>query len=98
MKKVDDTFSKADTVALWHAVQWMATVVQEMRRERFQDERERAQYDAERARLTAAKRALRKANTIRKSQAQAAEMRNFANCMPSAERQAEQKTAGGNGP
>ncbi|CAM3403938.1 hypothetical protein [Paracidovorax anthurii] len=58
----------ADTVALWHAVEWMATVVREMSREGFKDDEERAQYEAERVRLLAARRALRKVNAIRRAQ------------------------------
>lgn len=88
------TLTKQDTVALWHAVQWMETVVKGWLREGFKDDGERAQYDVERARLTAAKSALRKANAIRKSQDETAKLRNFANCKPTAELQADQKTAG----
>ncbi len=81
-------------MALWHAVQWMETVLKGWLHDGFANDEERAQYDVERARLTAAKRALRKANAIRKSQAQAAKLRKFANCAPATDLQADQKTAG----
>lgn len=88
------TLLKKDTVALWHAVEWMAEVVRVTRDDGLKDEQARAQYEVELGRLIAAKRALRKANAIRKSQAQTAKLRKFANCKPTAEQQAEQKTAG----
>ncbi len=62
------TFTKEDTVALWHAVQWMADVVREWHGEGFESDRAREQYEIELSRLIAAKRALRKANAIRKAQ------------------------------
>jgi hypothetical protein len=87
MKQPDTTLAKADTVALWHAVQWMENVVREWRREGFKDEQDRAQHDAQRQRLLLAKRALRKVNAIRKGQA----------CRSNKKLQADQKTAGGAG-
>lgn len=86
------TLTKEDTVSLWHAVQWMETVLKGWLHDGFKNEEERAQYDVERARLTAAKRALRKANVIRKSQAQTAGPPR--NRRTTAELQADQKTAG----
>lgn len=54
--------TKADTVALWHAVNNMALMVQELPRvEGVTPE----QIEAERERLRAAKRALRKVNALR---------------------------------
>ncbi len=88
------TLTKQDTVALWHAVQWMETVLKGWLHDGFKNEEERAQYDVERTRLTAAKRALRKANVMRKSQAQTARSRKSANRRTTAELQADQKTAG----
>lgn len=69
MKKPDATLAKADTVALWHAVRWMESVVSEWRCEGFKDEQDRAQYDGQHQSLVQAKRALRKVNAIRKAQA-----------------------------
>ncbi|MDM0118908.1 hypothetical protein [Variovorax arabinosiphilus] len=62
--------TKADTVALWHAVDalnWQIVGMREANKEepgRFTPE----QFDAERQRLLQAKRALRKVNAIRKAQ------------------------------
>jgi len=95
MKKDDGRFSKSDTVALWHAVQWMETVLKGWLRDGFQTDEERAQYDAERGRLAAAKHALRKANAIRKSQAATSKLRELAHCRPTTTRQAARTTAGG---
>lgn len=78
-------FEKADTVALWHAVEWMGTVLSEWRREGFKSEIDQAQYDAQHATLMRAKRAVRKANAIRKAQ----------RCRTAAKLQVEHKTAGG---
>lgn len=56
--------TKADTVALWHAVEAMVYQVRAMPEvEGITPE----QIEAERARLLAAKRALRKVNAIRKA-------------------------------
>jgi hypothetical protein len=60
--------TKADTVALWHAVNWTETVLKEWRREGIKDDTDKAKFEAERARLLEAKRALRKVNAIRKNQ------------------------------
>lgn len=57
---------KADTVALWHAVDWMQTVLREWGRQGCQDEQDRAQYDRQRQHLKQAKQALRKVNQLRK--------------------------------
>lgn len=62
----DTTLTKADTVALWYAVNWMQNVLSGWFREGFKDDQDRAQYQAERERLTTAKRALRKVNKLRK--------------------------------
>lgn len=56
-----DTLTKADTVALWHAVRAMDDLITAMRGMDFKPE----QIAAEQKRLTAAKRALRKVNAIR---------------------------------
>ncbi|SFE19677.1 hypothetical protein [Paracidovorax konjaci] len=88
------SFTKEDTVALWHAVEWMAEVVRVTRDDGSKDEQARAQYEVELGRLIAAKRALRKANAIRKSQAQAAKLRNSANCSSAEGLQADRKSAG----
>jgi hypothetical protein len=53
--------TKTDTVALWHAVQWMALCV------RSGELMPGDKLAIERARLVAAKRALRKVNAIRKA-------------------------------
>ncbi|MGC3984788.1 MAG: hypothetical protein QM777_08720 [Pseudorhodoferax sp.] len=60
------TLTKADTVALWYAVNWMQHVLSGWFRDGFKDDQERAQYQAERERLATAKRALRKVNKLRK--------------------------------
>lgn len=84
--------TKADTTALWHAVDAMSFAVRAMPSlEAITSE----QIEAEKVRLTAARRALRKVNTIRKNQAGIAKLRNFANCRSADERQANRKTAGG---
>lgn len=57
---------KAETVALWHAVNWMATVLVEWRRGGFKDEEDSAQHADQRQRLKLAKQALRKVNRLRK--------------------------------
>jgi hypothetical protein len=54
--------TKADTVALWHAVQWITLCLK-------QSEPGEPGLEAERERLTAAKRALRKVNAIRSAAA-----------------------------
>lgn len=60
--------TKADTVALWHAVNWTEIVLREWLRDGFKDDTDKAQYEAERERLRTAKRALRKVNAIRKAE------------------------------
>ncbi|WP_159917840.1 hypothetical protein [Pantoea sp. 18069] len=57
---------KAETVALWYAVDWMALVLQEWRRDGFKDAQDQAQYVGQRQRLKLAKQALRKVNRLRK--------------------------------
>ena len=59
--------AKADTVALWHAVNWMQTVLTEWRRDGLKDEEDREKHAVESERLLQAKRALRKVNAIRKA-------------------------------
>jgi hypothetical protein len=61
--------TKADTVALWHAVNWMDTVLREWRRDGLKDDQDDAQHATECERLLQAKRALRKVNQLRKAQA-----------------------------
>jgi hypothetical protein len=56
--------TKADTVALWHAVQWMHLCLHEAAKEPGRDG---PAIVAERERLAAAKRALRKVNALRKA-------------------------------
>jgi len=68
MKELDATLTKADTVALWHAIQWMEAVLHEWRRDGFKDEADRAQHQSQCELLAAARRALRKVNAIRKGQ------------------------------
>lgn len=58
------TLTKAETVALWHAVDWMHLCL----REQAKVPHEQAALEAERKRLKLAKQALRKVNRIRKSQ------------------------------
>ena len=84
MRPVDTTLTKADTVALWHAIQWMETVLHNWRADDFLDD-SRPQYDKQRELLVKAKRALRKVNAIRKAQS----------CRPTGNLQADHKTAGG---
>ncbi|WP_313082622.1 hypothetical protein [Pulveribacter sp.] len=69
MKQPDTTLAKADTVALWHAVQWMESVLREWRRDGFKDDADRAKHQGQLETLRLAKRALRKVNAIRKAQA-----------------------------
>lgn len=69
MKQPDTTLAKADTVALWHAVQWMEAVLREWRQGGFKDDADRAKHQGQLERLRLAKRALRKVNSIRKAQA-----------------------------
>lgn len=57
---------KTETVALWHAVNWMDTVLVEWRRGGFKDDEDRAQHADQRQRLKLAKQALRKVNRLRK--------------------------------
>lgn len=63
-----EKITKADTVALWYAVNWMEHVLGSWSRE-IEDDEDRLKYKAERDRLLTAKRALRKVNRIRKAQA-----------------------------
>jgi hypothetical protein len=56
--------TKADTVALWHAVQWMDICLREAAKEPGRDATAIA---GERERLRAAKQALRKVNAIRRA-------------------------------
>ena len=65
MPKQDHQLTKADTVALWHAVNWMEMCVRQTDPEGTPQEA----IDAERERLRTAKRALRKVNAIRRGQA-----------------------------
>jgi len=74
MKPADTTLTKADTRALWHAIQWMEDVLRNWRRDGFTDG-SRPQYDEQRELLLQAKRALRKANAIRKAGASQQPMR-----------------------
>jgi hypothetical protein len=60
MTRGDDKLTKADTVALWHAVQWMDLCLR-------QSDKGEQGVEVERERLVAAKRALRKVNAIRKA-------------------------------
>ena len=57
----DTTLTKADTVALWHVVQWMVLCL----RQPYDGQPE--PMENERAKLASAKRALRKVNAIRKA-------------------------------
>jgi hypothetical protein len=84
MRPVDTTLTKADTVALWHAIQWMETVLRNWRTDDFLDD-SRPQYDKQRELLVKAKRALRKVNAIRKAQS----------CRPTENLQEQQQAAGG---
>lgn len=68
MKTPDTTLTKADTVALWHAVQWMESVLREWRRDVIKYDADKAQHEHQQELLTQAKRALRKVNAIRKAQ------------------------------
>lgn len=61
---MSDKLTKADTVALWHAVEWMALCLKQPAAEGVSD----GTMEAERERLAAAKRALRKVNAIRRAQ------------------------------
>lgn len=89
MKQPDTTLTKADTVALWHAIQWMESVLTSWRRDGFLDG-SRPQYDDQRELMLQAKRALRKVNAIRKGQAR----RRTSNVQ---EVQEQRETAGGAG-
>lgn len=61
MKRDPSKLTKADTVALWHAVQWMALCLKQ--NEQFPSDT----LATERERLAAARRALRKVNDLRRS-------------------------------
>lgn len=54
--------TKDETVALWHAIEWMALCLQ------GSDGENKEALDVERKRLKTAKQALRKVNAIRKAQ------------------------------
>ena len=97
MKPADTTLTKADTVALWHAVNWMDTVPREWRRDGFKDDMDKSVHEDERQKLLQARRALRKVNAIRQAQVEVAKFRNFANCRPAEKLQVQRKTAGGAG-
>lgn len=92
--------TKADTVALWHAIQWMESVLRNWRRDGFADGSQ-PQYDHQSELLLQAKRALRKANAIRKNQQVDHKPAGSAGavecCRPTKKLQADQKTAGGAG-
>lgn len=60
--------TRTDTVALWHAVNWMEAVLREWRRDGFRDERDRAQHEVQRLHVGNARKALCKVNKIRKGQ------------------------------
>ncbi|MBB6577967.1 hypothetical protein HNP33_002035 [Comamonas odontotermitis] len=60
--------AKVETVALWHAVNWMEVVLREWKRDGFKDDQDQAQHEVQRQHLTTAKRALRNVNAIRKEQ------------------------------
>jgi len=87
--------TKADTTALWYAVDAYSSMVRAMRD--LPTRLPEASIDKERQILLTAKRALRKVNAIRKSQGEIAKFRNFENCRPSDELQVERETAGGAG-
>ena len=68
VKRIPDLkLTKADTVALWYAVDWADHVMRNWRRDGFKDDSDRQHYEQEHARLRLAKRALRKVNAIRKA-------------------------------
>jgi len=67
-KEPFDWLRQAETVALWHAVNWMEVVLREWKRDGFKDEQDQAQHEVQRQHLTDAKRALRKVNALRKAQ------------------------------
>lgn len=60
--------AKAETVALWHAVNWMEVVLREWKGDGFRDEQDQVRHEVQRQLLTTAKRALRKVNQLRKEQ------------------------------
>ena len=60
--------AKVETVALWHAVNWMEVVLREWKRDGFKDDQDQAQHEVQRQHLTTAKQALRKVNALRKAQ------------------------------
>lgn len=92
-----DPLAKAETAALWHAVEWMGRVLHEWRSEGFRDAGDKARWEDQHQTLLQARRALRKVNAIRKAQAGVAKFRNFANCRPTEQLQVQRKTAGGAG-
>lgn len=93
MKPTDTTLTKADTVALWHAVDSYVLQVQVMPSMTMPDGSTFStdQIEAERERLKAAKRALRKVNALRKAQSAGAGR----TCRSTGKLQVEQETAGG---
>ncbi|TDS69672.1 hypothetical protein [Comamonas sp. JUb58] len=58
--------AKAETTALWHAVNWMATVLREWKLDGFKNDEDQAQHEVQSQHLTTAKRALSKMNKMRK--------------------------------
>jgi len=58
--------AKAETTALWHAVNWMATVLREWKRDGFKNDVDQAQHEVQSQHLITAKRALSKVNKMRK--------------------------------
>lgn len=69
MSTADATLTKADTVALWHAVQAQSDLFRATRALHREDGQFTAeQIEGERLRLLLSKRALRKVNAIRKQQ------------------------------
>ncbi|MFE1574114.1 hypothetical protein ACFIQG_20240 [Comamonas odontotermitis] len=60
--------AKVETVALWHAVNWMEVVLREWKRDGFKNDQDQAQHEVQRQHLTTAKQALRKVNQLRKEQ------------------------------
>jgi hypothetical protein len=79
------TLAKVETVALWHAVNWMETCLSEWKREGFKSAEDEAQHVHQGQLLALAKQGLRKANKIRKEQA----------CRSTEKPQVEHKAAGG---
>lgn len=95
MKPTDTTLTKADTVALWYAVDSYTLQVQVMPSMTMPDGSTFStdQIESERERLKAAKRALRKVNALRKAQSAGAGRTRRS----TGKLQVEQETAGGAG-